>query len=157
MHEPCVDTGSIKTSKRCSWDNWVKFHYGWEIRWYYGITVDFLTYDNSIVFSRRKSLFLGDKYELWVNMKVFRTKVSWWLQLTFKWFVSEGERERGNLEIRPRRKVLIIREFKGKIYVCSLYHSLNFLAVWKCSWYRVRRKKIKNKLYQLNRIYWIIL
>ena len=58
-----MDPSSIKTSKRCSWDSWVKFQYGQEIRWYYGITVNFLMYDNSIVVNRRMSLFLGGKCE----------------------------------------------------------------------------------------------
>lgn len=48
MHETWVDPGSIKTSKRCSWDSWVKFQYGQELRWYYGITVNFLMYNNSM-------------------------------------------------------------------------------------------------------------
>ena len=41
---------------------------------------------------------------------------------------AHTQRERENLEKRPKRKVLIITEFKGKIYVCSLYHSLRFLT-----------------------------
>ena len=44
----------------------------------------------------------------------------------------ETRRERENLEIRQKNdKMLIIIEFKGKIYVCLLYRSFSFFECLK--------------------------
>ena len=50
------------------------------------------------------------------------------LLLNGSW-VREGERK--SRDKAKNDKILIIIEFKGKIYVCSLYHSFNFFECLK--------------------------
>lgn len=85
-------------------------------------------------------------YSLEMNMTSFRAKVSWWLQLTFKWFSSLRvcisvyvARDKANMTKCPLQN-------PGEGYVCAYRIILSTLRMIKnVHNTRLEENKVKNK------------